>query len=101
MGGQLGPDLVIPLAGMLTGIVAMGALSWGMVRMFQGPVGQALGRRISGRQDQDPELMHEVLELRHQVEQLQQRLIETEERVDFSERLLAGRAEPPVEGRTA
>jgi len=40
--------------------------------------------------------VNEVLELRHQIEELQQRIGETEERLDFSERLLAQRT-PPVE----
>ena len=38
-------------------------------------------------------MLNEVLELRHQVDQVQQRLADTEERVDFSERLLAQRNE--------
>ena len=87
------------MAGMLTGIIMMGMLSWGLVRMFQGPVGQAFARRISGRADHDPELMSEVLDLRHQLEQVQQRLLETEERVDFSERLLAARPDQPAESK--
>lgn len=88
---------IIPLAGMLTGLLSMGALSWAIVRVFHGPVGQALARRINAKHaGPDGELVNEVLELRHQIEELQQRIGETEERLDFSERLLAQRT-PPVE----
>ncbi len=87
---------VVPLAGMLTGLLSVGAIGWTLVRVFQGPVGQAVARKITGKTaEADSELVGEVLELRHQVEQLQQRLGETEERVDFSERLLAQRSETP------
>ncbi len=90
----MGPELLIPLAGMVTGVFVIGALGWAGVRIFNGPVGQALARRLQGQHGgPDPEVMNEVLELRHQVEQMQQRLTDTEERVDFSERLLAQRSE--------
>ncbi len=82
---------------MLTGIITTGFLAWGLVRVFQGPVGQALARRIQAKLGGgDPEVLHEVLELRSQVEDLSHRLGEAEERLDFSERLLAQR--PGVEG---
>lgn len=90
----MNPDLIVPLAGMLTGVIAMVAASYGLVRVFNGPVGQALGRRLQGRGGApDPELLNEVVELRHQLEAVQERLGDAEERLDFSERLLARRAE--------
>ena len=90
----MGPQLLIPLFGMVTGILTVGALVWAGVRISNGPVGQALARRLHGQHGgADPDVMNEVLELRHQVEQMQQRLADTEERVDFSERLLAQRNE--------
>ncbi|MBM4188594.1 MAG: hypothetical protein FJ206_14920 [Gemmatimonadetes bacterium] len=80
---------------MITGILVMGALSWGLVNIFRGPVGQALAKRIhGGHGDPNPELATELFDLKTQVEGLQQRLAETEERLDFSERLLANRPEP-------
>lgn len=54
----------------------------------RGPVGKALGRRIAG-DDQGalpPELPAEIL---GELDDLRQRVLELEERVDFSERLLA------------
>lgn len=87
------PDIVVPVFGMITGILTTGALAWGMVRVFQGPVGQALARRIQGRGSApEPELLHEIDDLRLQVDQMQQRLTEAEERLDFSERLLSQRS---------
>lgn len=93
----MGPDLIISLAGMVTGVLVLGGLGFAGVRIFNGPVGQALARRIQGGHGQDPEVLNELVELRHQVEQMQQRLADTEERVDFSERLLAQRNETPAE----
>jgi len=88
------PDIVIPVFGMITGILTTGFLAWGLVRVFQGPVGQAMARRIQGRGGNapEPELLHELDDLRLQVDQMQQRLTEAEERLDFSERLLAQRS---------
>ena len=92
----MGPETIVPIFGMVTGIISVGAISWALVRIFQGPVGQAFARRMQGKLGAaDSELMNEVGELRHQVEQLQQRLGEAEERLDFSERLLAQRPEAP------
>ena len=93
------PDTLIPLVGMLTGIVTTGFLAWGLVRIFQGPVGQAMARRIQAKSGGgDPEVLNEVLELRSQVEDLSHRLGEAEERLDFNERLLAQRPALGVEG---
>ena len=90
---------LIPIFGMLTGVLTTGFLAWGLVRVFQGPVGQALARRIQAKSGGgDPEVLHEVLELRSQVEELSHRLGEAEERLDFSERLLAQRSGSSVEG---
>jgi hypothetical protein len=76
--------------------VSIGAASipiWGMALggaaiIFRGPVGKAIGRRISG-EDQPampPELPAEIL---GELDELRHRVGELEERVDFSERLLA------------
>lgn len=62
------------------------------------PLMRALSRRIEGRASGvDPALKGEVEHLRHrvaEVESLQGRVLELEERVDFTERLLAQRREP-------
>lgn len=89
----MGPDLLIPLAGMFTGVLVMASLAFAGVKIFTGPVGQAIARRINGQAGIDSDTAHEVAELRHQLEQVQQRLADAEERIDFSERLLAQRSE--------
>jgi hypothetical protein len=86
----MGPEELIPLFGMMTGLVITGLFFWGIVQLSRGPVGQAIGRRLQGRHAQaDPELAAEVAALRDQVDNLQHQLLETQERVDFTERLLA------------
>ncbi|HJR35043.1 MAG TPA: hypothetical protein VJ817_08860 [Gemmatimonadales bacterium] len=81
--------------GMLTGIVSMVLIAFVVVRVAQSQVGQAIARRISGRSGgTDEELRNEVLDLREQVASLEHRLAENEERIDFTERLLAQRGEP-------
>jgi hypothetical protein len=90
---QVPPNLpidVIPIMGMLTGIVSMVVIGLVIVKVAQSHLGQALARRISGRAGAgDQELREEVMELREQVSHLEQRLAEGEERIDFTERLLA------------
>jgi hypothetical protein len=94
----MGPDLV-PIAGMFTGLMVTLGVGWGLVRIFNGPVGQALARRISAKSGAtDPELVNEVMELRGQLEQVQARLLDAEERLDFSERLLAQRSQAAERG---
>lgn len=78
---MLGPGFAIP-----TTIVGMVAAAVVLI----GPVGKALARRLEGRTALAPpeEILVELDELRS-------RLVELEERMDFSERLLAqGRTEP-------
>ena len=57
--------------------------------IFRGPVGQALARRLQGRAgDTEQALIGEVQALKDQVSIMEQHIVELEERVDFSERLL-------------
>lgn len=91
----MGPDVLVPIAGMLTGVISVVAIGYAVVGVGRGPIGQALARRLAGRSgQQDPEVLQEVDALKHQVEHLEQRLLDAEERIDFSERLLAQRSEP-------
>ena len=93
---QVGPSPTdfIPLMGMVTGLVTVVLIAVTVVKVAQGHIGQAIGRRIHGRGAADPELRGEIEELRQQVADLHQRLAENEERLDFAERLLAGKHEP-------
>ncbi|HYL31131.1 MAG TPA: hypothetical protein VEU27_14530 [Gemmatimonadales bacterium] len=80
---------LIPIFGMITGLgIILGGI-FGFVRLAQGPVGQALARRIQGHPAGDPELAADVAELREQMDLLRRQLEETQERVDFAERLLS------------
>ena len=70
------------------------------------PIMRALARRLEGRSGADPALRAEVeqLQLRlGEVDHLQQRVAELEERIDFTERMLARaqttQAALPGEGR--
>jgi hypothetical protein len=100
---QLPPDFptsVIPLMGMVTGIISMVVIGFVIVKVAQSALGQAVARRISGRAGAgDQELREEVMELRELVSHLEQRLAEGEERIDFAERLLArGKDEAATHG---
>ena len=64
-----------------------GMVTWGLVSVFRGPVGQALGRRIGGHGPDH--LEDEVLELRDVVAGLADDLRDTQERLDFTERVLS------------
>ena len=87
----MSPQL-IPIFGMLTGVLMTGLFCWGVIEVARSPVGQALARRIQGKYGpgHDPALLDEVSALHDQVDALQQQLMETQERVDFTERLLSG-----------
>jgi len=79
---------LIPIFGMITGTLMTVGLIFGVVKLMQGPVGIAISRRIHGHGGDD-DLRNEVAMLRDHVEQLQQELGEAQERIDFTERLLA------------
>lgn len=85
---------MVPIFGMITGLIMTGALIFGVVKIASGPVGQALGRKIQGKGTEDEDLRHEVAWMREQLEEVQGQLVETQERLDFTERLLTQRAEP-------
>lgn len=82
------PEELIPLFGMLTGVLVVGLIALTIVRVAQSQIGQAIARRIHGRAGEDPELVGELAALRDQVTDLAHRVAETEERLDFTERLL-------------
>jgi hypothetical protein len=66
------------------------------------PLMRAFARRIEGKARPDPALLDELDHLRARVsdaEAMQHRLTELEERVDFTERLLAAKHEPRELGR--
>lgn len=89
------PGEIIPIMGMMTGIVAMVLIAVTIMKVARSQVGAALARRISGKSGlADDEFRNEVLDLREHVADLEHRLAQSEERIDFTERLLAHRNEP-------
>ncbi|HSR92030.1 MAG TPA: hypothetical protein VLK88_12055 [Gemmatimonadales bacterium] len=59
--------------------------------LLLGPVGRALARRLERRSANEPEVLPELEALRGRVEQQSQQILELEERLDFSERMLSQR----------
>jgi hypothetical protein len=73
--------MLIPIFGLLIG---------GLAIFTRSHLGHALADRIAGRTGASPALEVEVRELRGEVEALRGELIETQERLDFTERMIAG-----------
>ena len=61
------------------------------VAIFRGPLGKALGERLAGRGTQETPAEFETL--RTEVDDLRFRLTDMEERLDFTERILARQRE--------
>jgi Tfp pilus assembly protein PilO len=82
-----GPPLVLMIV--LAALAATTIILW--------PIMRAFGRRLEGKGAADPALRAEVEHLHArigEVDALQARIAELEERVDFTERLLAQNREP-------
>jgi hypothetical protein len=76
-----------------------GASFVAMIFIANGPVGKAIARRIAGELpelEQPAELSEAVYA---ELDELRARMIEMEERQDFSERLLASRVDEPADQR--
>ncbi len=75
-------ETIVAIAGMITGIIVVSAIVWGVVTGLRA---QANARgRLS-----DPALDQELTALRDHMDAMQQQLNEAQERIDFTERLLA------------
>ena len=60
--------------------------------IVKSPLGKALADRIAGRAGEEPQLVAEIESLRAELDQVHEHLAEMNERLDFSERLLAQHA---------
>lgn len=81
---------IVTIFGMIMGLVITCGVIAGCLEVLRGPLGHALARRIQGRGSEiDAEVRQQVADLRDQVDVLRAALEETNERLDFSERLLA------------
>ena len=79
-------------------LVMIVGLSLAAATIILWPLMRALGRRLEGKGMVDPALRGEVEQLQArlgEVDVLQQRVVELEERIDFTERMLA-RAQTPA-----
>lgn len=76
--GSLG--VMIPIIGMMIGF---------FVIFSRSELGRALAQRLSGGAGAAPQIEAELRELRGEVDALRAELGETQERLDFTERLLA------------
>jgi hypothetical protein len=67
-------------------------VSLAAIFIFRGPLGKAIGERIAGRKI-DGDVLAETEALHADMDELRHRLGEVEERLDFTERLLAQQKE--------
>jgi Tfp pilus assembly protein PilO len=93
------PSLLTPqsLEAIMIGLAVL-AVTVGAFFLLK-PLVAALARRLEGRGGADPALQGEVEHLREQVAELaplRERVHELEERMEFTERLLAQRREPEL-----
>jgi hypothetical protein len=93
------PNQLIPLIGMIGGMVVVGIVLWGF---FKSDLAAALAERIRGRKKStesvdgvDPE---HVAELEQRLGEMQGQIAEMAERLDFAERLLAQKRERSLPG---
>jgi hypothetical protein len=76
-------------------LIVIAALTAAVIILW--PIMRALARRLEGKSGSDPALQAELEQLRAQIgdlDVLQHRVAELEERVDFTERLLAQSHDP-------
>jgi len=93
----MGPEVIVPIFGMITGIIITGFV-------IMGPPGRAVGSLITywlggGHKRQDAIAGPDLDELHERLDAMQQQLAEVVERQEFTERLLAkGRQERGLPG---
>ncbi len=83
------PEEMIPLFGMLTGVVFMICAACAVIGVARSQIGAAIARRLQGKHANATEVHEELETMRERVAALEQRLSDSEERLDFTERLLA------------
>lgn len=73
-------------------ILAILIVAVSVIMILRGPLGKALARRIEGSKAADEDTAERLSEVEHRLmalEGAQERILELEERLDFTERLLA------------
>ena len=95
------PDI---LAHTIAPLSALLIVSIAAVLVLRGPLGKALAKRIEGVRAPDPELVQRLEEAEARLQALeltQERMLELEERLDFTERVLVRENQPRVPGAGA
>jgi hypothetical protein len=87
-----GPSVGQLVAMLIGAIPVLGILAWAAVKIL-GPIGQALGRRIAGSSEGES-AERRLGVLADEVDHLRSQLAETQERLDFVERMLAQGRQP-------
>lgn len=95
------PEEMIPFFGMLTGVVFMVCAAVAVVGVARSQIGAAIARRLQGRHANTTDVHEELEAMRDRVATLEQRLSDSEERLDFTERLLSHPREQPQVGDTS
>jgi hypothetical protein len=80
-------EALIAISGMITGIITVSAIVWGVIHGIR--VQASAKARLP-----DPALAQEMSALRDHVDAMQQQLNEAQERIDFTERMLAQQRTP-------
>jgi hypothetical protein len=81
------PTIGFIIAACIGALPILGVVVWGAVKIFS-PLTQALGRRLGGGGDED-RLEQRLEALGQELDQVRAHLAETNERLEFAERLLA------------
>jgi Tfp pilus assembly protein PilO len=88
----------MPLDPEIIGLIVVFSLIAATIILW--PIARAIARRLEGKGSADAELKAEVEQLSHrlgEVDALQARVAELEERLDFTERMLARTPEAPAQ----
>jgi hypothetical protein len=89
----MNPEIISELAGLVGVMIPVLALSiGGLLVLSRTRVGDAFARRIAG-DSHHPECESQIVAIQNQVDVLQSQLNDTQERLDFAERLLTNVAE--------
>jgi hypothetical protein len=89
----MNPELISEWAGLVGVMIPVLALSFGgLLVLSRTRIGDALARRIAG-DSHHPECESQIVAIQNQLDVLQSQLNDTQERLDFAERLLTKVAE--------
>lgn len=102
----LGLSTMMLFGGLITATETLGPASipiWGITMVaamviLRGPVGQAIGSRITGATTESTPMLDVPPEVYAELDELRSRVLELEERQDFAERLLADRTRVEQDG---